>query len=569
MNLLSTGQALGLFAVCALALVILFLLRRKSKRIVVASLVPWRLVVKRRVNPLWRALIALMLQILSVALGCWALLAGPETQGELAEAPTFFVVDTSASMGPRLQALPERVLGSPAGLVAAGEEVSLVFAPGSSVARQQAGLLRVQAGQTQSLREAVTLAQSLGARPLVLSDQDPGLDVPWELLGQGVAGDLAVLSVQASAGPGLPPEIQVVVQVANNGSEDAEIPVLLRSSEQEIGQSTLMVPAGQSLSQGFVIEPIPGTWLSAEILVDDPFPSNNVAFGLLPQVRPARVRIVSDAPNRYLRDAFGVMPGVELQEVSASRYVDPQGSVDLLIFDRVAPRRLPQSPALYIDPPQGAGPFPPVGVAQEPAFTTWDFSHPLLDGVALRHVEVEQLSLLEARPGARLLAASAEGPVALVRDEEPKAVVLGFDVTRSDLPLTVAFPQLLYKMLIWSRQGMDTQVSPSIGTDVGIALDPGAAAQIRSLTAEGVWTARAGTARLGGLPAGVYAVQQGTEQRLVALNLPAGERPTLGSGDARAEVSVAALVPGGRPAWVWLVLAAGALLLVEFAVAER
>ena len=570
MSLLSAGQALGLFAVCALALVILFLLRRKSKRIVVASLVPWRLVVKRRVNPLWRALIALVLQILAVALGCWALLADPQIAGEQAQAPSFFIVDTSASMEPRLQALPERVLGTEAGLVAAGEEVSLIFAPGSSVARQQSGLLRVQLGQSQSLAEAVTLAKALGAQPVVLTDRDPGLDVPWELLGEGVVGDLAVLSVQASAGPGLPPEIQVVVQVANNGDQDAELPLLLRSSEQEIGQSTLQVPAGQTLSQGFVIDPIPGTWLSAELLVEDPFPSNNVAFGLMPQVRPATVRIVSDAPNRYLRDAFGVMPGVQIQEVSASRYVDPQGSVDLLVFDRVAPRRLPQSPALYFDPPPGAGPFPPVGVAQEAAFTTWDFSHPLLDGVALRHVEVEQLSLLEASPGARLLAASAEGPVALVRDQAPKAVVLGFDVTRSDLPLTVAFPQLLYKMLIWSRQGMDTQVAPSGWTDAGVALDPGAAAQVRSLSEEGgEWSARAGTGRLGGLPAGVYAVQQGSEQRLVALNLPASEAPTRESGEARAQLTQAALVPSGRPAWVWLVLAAGALLLIEFAVAER
>lgn len=570
MSLLTTGQALGLFALCAAALVILFLLRRKSKRIVVASLVPWRLVVKRRVNPLWRALIALLLQILAVGLGSWALVEDAEQASSTAPAPTLYIVDTSPSMAPRLEALSERLRGSEAGLVAAGDELSLVFAPGSSVARQQAGLRRLRGSQSAKLAEAVALVQSLGAEPIVLTDRDPDLDVPWEILGQGVEQDLAVLSVQASAGPGLPPQIQVVVRVANHGSQDAKLPLLLRSSEQEVGQSTLSVPAGQVLEQGFVMDPVPGTWLSAELLQEDGFPANDQAFALLPQVRPATVRIVSDAPNRYLRDAFGVMPGVQLQQVSGARYVDPQGSVDLLIFDRLAPARLPSSPALYIDPPPGSGPFPPVGVAQEAAFTTWDFSHPLLDGVALRHVEVEQLSLLEARPGARLLAASAEGPVALVRDNEPKAVVLGFDVTRSDLPLTVAFPQLLYKTLIWARQGMDTQVDPPTSTAAGVALDPGAPAQVRGLSdPDFAAQARAGSASLGGLPPGVYAVQQGSEERLVALNLPESEVPTAAQGQAVQASSQAAVLPQGRPMWVWLVGIAAAVLLLEFVVAER
>ena len=73
MSPLEPTQALTLFGVVAALLVLLFLIRRRAKRVVVPSLQPWRLVINRRVNPLWKQLLSLALQLLAAALACWAL----------------------------------------------------------------------------------------------------------------------------------------------------------------------------------------------------------------------------------------------------------------------------------------------------------------------------------------------------------------------------------------------------------------------------------------------------------------------------------------------------------------
>lgn len=573
MSLLSLPQALLASAVVTALLVVLFLLRRKARRVVVPSLMPFRKVVRRRVNPLWRALIALALQILGSLLCIWSLLAPPQDTAETPEIPQVWVVDTSASMAGRLPALDAQVLGQPVGLMAAGEETRLIFGPGSSRAQQAAGLAHLgPSGSGADLAGAVQLAQSMGAEVLVLTDHDPELGVPWRVLGPAQGADVSLQSLSATAGPGLPPEIQLSLTLQNHGTEPVELQLRLETASSVVGEDRFTLEPGAPVIKGYKMDPVAdgSPWIQATLVNhSDALSANDVAFGLLPPVRPARVWIVGDAPNRYLEGGFGVMPGVQVERVRAGAYRDPGDSVDLVVFDRVVPRVLPQVPALYVDPPMGAGPFPPVQAAQDPEFTSWDFSHPLLDGVALRHLEVERLHLLKGGPGDRMLAGAAEGPVALVRDDAPRAVALGFDLTRSDWPLSVAFPQFLYRLLIWARQGSDLDRAPAVDAWEGVPLDPGAPARVQRLDQPGQWEVQAGTQRLRGLPAGVYEVDQGEQPRQIAVNLPAAEFASALAGDPLPAAPEPAAPSDSRPRWVWLALGAAVVLLVEFGVSER
>ena len=569
MNPLEATRALTLFGVVAAALVLLFLIRRRAKRVVVPSLQPWRVVVKRRVNPLWRQLLSLLLQLIAAGLACWALV--PESAADVAEtaAPPMAIIDGSASMAAegRLEAATDWARSLEGGVLLATDEVQMLVAPGSTEGRVEAGLKRVRAGTGQArVAEAVTLARQLGHVPVVLSDRAPGPE--WRVVGPG-GPDVAVQEVVASAGPGLPPEYAVSVRLENHGPDPVTVTVQLETEGAILGKAPVELPPGEAQLTTFRMDPVPGEWVMARLVEhSDALPANDIAYGVLPGLRPASVVLVSRG-NRYLEDLFGVLPGLSLRKVAPDRYRRPTG-VDLVIFDRVAPAgTLPDAATWFIDPPAGASPAPPAGWAGEPDFTTWDFSHDLLRGVALRHIAVEQLRVLKASPRASVLASSDDGP-AIVVSEDPKVLVMGFDLARSDLPLTIAFPQLVYNILMWAREdAVGAPPASSLSSARGLALDPGQGAIVDRLDHEGHWEVAPGRATLDGLAPGVYRVLDRAGERLVAINHAPEEHGLMGSGEAAPVLTDADVVELPRPRLVVLALIAMGLLLVEFVVAVR
>jgi len=569
MSPLEPTQALTLFGAVAALLVLLFLIRRRAKRVVVPSLQPWRLVINRRVNPLWKQLLSLALQLLAAALACWALVPESVADEVDAAAPPLAIVDASASMAAdgRIEAAAEWARSLGGGVLLAGDEVQVLVPPGSVEGRVESGLRRIRAGSGGArIEDAMALARQLGHEPVVLSDRAVGDE--WRVVGPGGA-DVAIQEVVASAGPGLPPEYAVSVRVENHGADPVTVDVQLETQDSILGKAPVELPPGEAQLTTFRMDPVPGDWVMARLVEhDDVLPENDAAYGVLPGLRPASVVLVSRG-NRYLEDLFRVLPGLSLRVVSPDRYRRPSG-VDLVIFDRAAPAgALPDAAVWFIDPPVGASPAPPAGWAGEAEFTTWDFSHDLLRGVALRHLAVEQLRVLKASRNASVLASSDDGP-AIVVGEDPKVLVMGFDLTRSDLPLTIAFPQLVYNVLMWAREDAVGAPPPSsVSASRGIALDPGQGAVVERLDAPGFWELPAGQATLDGTGPGVYRVVDRLGERLVAVNFDPAEHGRLATGEAPAVVTSSDEAPVERPRLVLLALAAMSLLLVEFLVAVR
>jgi len=82
-----------------------------------------------------------------------------------------------------------------------------------------------------------------------------------------------------------------------------------------------------------------------------------------------------------------------------------------------------------------------------------------------------------------------------VRDDEPRALVLGFDLTRSDLPLTLAFPQLVYNMVRWGRADAVGAPAPAaVLSEEGVPVR--GPVTLRRLDAPGEWSIPAGKRRV-------------------------------------------------------------------------
>ncbi|MCP4810661.1 MAG: VWA domain-containing protein [Proteobacteria bacterium] len=570
MTLLSSGQALGLFGACAAVLVVLFLLRRRARRVVVPSLDAWRKDVKSRVNPVWRQLIALVLQILAAGLICAFLVEDEVAADEAVDASRHvLVVDGSASMrsAGRMEAVAELARALELGVVVATDEVQVALEP----SERDATLLRLEAGHgTADLTRAVELARQLGAEPIVVSDHLVDIDAEVRIAGEGGA-DVSIDEVAASAGPGLPPEYAVRVVLTNHGVDPATVTLSLETADALLGSGDVELPGGESVERTYRMDPVAGDWIVARLDGhSDALPDNDAAFAILPTLRPAKVWLVSDG-NRYLEDVLAVMPGLQVRRIAPGSYRRPPEDVELVFFDRVAPAGRVDAAAVFLDPPAQSGPFPPVGAADENEFTTWDYSHPLLRGVGLRHLAVERISILSLpRLRGRVIAATDSGPAIVAADDGTKALAIGFDLRSSDLPLTVAFPQLVYNILLWARADADA-VAPGLArtTTEGVALDPSAGGTVTRLDADGVWVVEAGTSVLAGLVPGVYEVEDRSGTRAVALRHPPEEHAQFASGEAVLRAPETPLDESeGGPAGL-LALVAFGLLLVEFGVAPR
>jgi len=567
MSLLSAGQAAALFAASAALLVLFFFLRQRARRVVVPSLEVWRERVPRRTNPIWRELAALLLQLVAAGLICAALVETEVEIGDDSSRPVV-VVDGSASMEPRLSAAADLARSLEAGVVLAGEDVRLLASPTDSPGQREVGLQRLTAGVAGAdLDRAVALVRQLGFEPIVASDEPLG---GARVVGEGLE-DVSIDEVAVSAGPGLPPEYAVRMVVTNHGPEARSVSVRVESATEILGEADLELDPGQRLERTFRMDPVEAEWVVARLADHtDDLPANDAAFALLPTLRPARAWLVSDG-NRYLEDVLALMPGLQLRVIDPSAYRRPPADLDLVIFDRVAPAGRLDCASVYLDPPPSSGPFPPVGRAQDAEFTTWDYTHPVLRGVTFRHLAVEQVSVLSLpRLKGHVIASTDDGPAIVASTDSPRSIAVGFDLRRSDLPLTVAFPQLVYNLLLWARQDA-SGLAPGLArtTAEGIPVDPGGPVRVERVDAAGSWAFDAGVSRVGDLPPGIYQVEDRSSTRLEALRHPPDEHGTVSIGAPIPAPPSEDEAPPERPRHVLLAAGAFLLLLLEFLVAPR
>jgi Ca-activated chloride channel homolog len=123
---------------------------------------------------------------------------------------------------------------------------------------------------------------------------------------------------------------------------------------------------------------------------------------------------------------------------------------DLVIVDRLDCPPTATGNLLVIDAYSPSLPFEKVGQAAFPQILDWERDSPLMRDVNLRGVTIEATALIQPEGDQRPVVEAAQtGLIYAYEEEGLRAVFLGFDLTRSDLPLRVAFPVLLSNIINW------------------------------------------------------------------------------------------------------------------------
>ena len=516
-----SAQTLLVAAVAGVAgLVLLFLLRPRPRLLQVSSHVLWKKVLPRRMNPLVKELVALLLQILALLAVLGALgrpepvveeLPPVEEAGVARPRDRIVVVDCSASMGAvdeagrsRMDRVREDVEALIAQL-AEGERMALVTAAGEAAVvvplTSDAQRLGLAARTLRVLPTRADLEGALAQARILLEDAsrpaelrvfaDSAIQAPplpedcalvWAPVGTP-RPNVAVTAFDVRASEGLPARLEAFVELTSYAPMDARVTVSVETATRVLGRASYTLPAEDTLARVYQFAPpeedrvevvlrevefLSGDAGDGEVgavapVATDALAVDDQAYAFLPVLRPARVLLVSRG-NRYLQAALQLIPGLRLDVVAPDEYSRGRvasGYYDVVFYDSFVPDDTPRVNSFFINPPQAVAGFSVERRVEAPAITDWNLGHPLFASLVLRELNVAVSGQFDEQPGDVRLIGTPTGPIAVAHEVGgARQVAFGFDFADSDLPLRVGFPQLIFNTVLWMREGRATGSAP-------------------------------------------------------------------------------------------------------------
>jgi len=530
MNLLNAPALL--FALIAIPIVLLYLLRLRRREQIVSSTLLWRqALLDREANTLWQRLrrnLLLLLQLITLAFLVFAL------SRPYVEAPGgisgrhIVLLDASASMM-ATDAPPSRFEAAKAKAremidqLGPGDALSIILvdhAPRALTAAtdNKAELLNALDAAQPSLHAAnwsaaIALAQATAGSesPIITVISDGagggrgagpanGLPAsPLSLLPDtarfvpiGTSGDnLAItnLSLRRTL-----QGLAALVRVENMGSQPREALVSLRVDGALADARTLIVPARQSVAwtvngldlRASAIQATLQAGAGNALAIDDTAYAVNT-------VREMRRALLLSRGNLFLEQALLALPELEVTRAMTPPVLPDAGLLvaagrdfgfDLFILDSLSMTLPPEANALYVG---AAAPFTVTG-----QFSNTDYvraeAHPIMDAVDWRGVNIQSAALLDAPAWLKPVVQTQGGPALYAgqRNESPSAgplaagriVVIPFDLRRSDLPLQIAFPVLIANTVEWLAPAQGASIPASIRPGEAVALPPNSRVQL-------------------------------------------------------------------------------------------
>lgn len=622
---MSLLQPLGLLGLALLPLIVLLhLLRERSRRARVSSLDLWRWLEKEVRGPRLRRIplsLILLLHLLAALL-----LTAAVTQPQLAinvpfgqAARLILVVDTTTSMGaaatgltlgdgsrlaqaqahaaallaglgatdsavlitagPRAQQIEDTALaGTPAqGLASVRGAVAALRAAGAG--NDWAGALALAAAATLPghANRIVILTDGAFAFPAHLEALAVPASVEWRLVG-GPLSNQAVVTLAAR--PSASGAVQVFARLANFSDVTANKTITLLSDSQVRDEFQLLLDASQVTGQAWTMPPGAAS-VEVRLSGGDALPADDQAALGVAGALPIDVLLVADAPAVVQR-ALAALPNVRLQTVAPAAY-DAFDRHELTVFYQWLPEAWPRGAVLVIEPPSGAALLPVLGRTQVGALL------PAGADALLADVDLGPLRFGDALgidPGDTwtpvLTDVNGLGLIWRGAAAGSRLVAFTFNLEASNLPRRAAFPILIANAV---SALLPAQLPPSIGPGEAIALPSADLFPLLTLTRPDGSTQTLGNDRPATLndtfTPGLYVLRGqsaagDTWQSGVGVNAgtPEESELRLSAQPAFAAANPGALDPRTTAAsvidlWPWVVLVVVLVLLAEAWVAWR
>lgn len=254
---------------------------------------------------------------------------------------------------------------------------------------------------------------------------------------------------------------EVLAHVRNFGAKAVRAPVTLALGQTVLARQEIELEAGDRQVLVYPYEGALSGTLTARLEIDDDFATDNRAALSVSGAAPVRILYVGSG-NPFLSSLFRFFPGAQVTAVehwqpdATGQKGLPEGvqekAYDVLIFDRVTPPELTEGNVILINTVAPNLPLSILGELRAPRISTTLPKHPLMAGLSLGDLHVQESLNVTARGDSIVLARAANSPL-LVAFQRVKlrALFIGFDIMASDLPFRVAFPVLFHNALEWFR----------------------------------------------------------------------------------------------------------------------
>jgi hypothetical protein len=370
--------------------------------------------------------------------------------------------------------------------------------------------------------------------------------------------NLSIAAFDVYRSPFAPEDVEATVTIAGreqnmNGSIDIEAvdsgKVLVSQPLIKNDKSTISFPR----------LPVATTY-RVRLLVDDGLALDNEAYAVLSPLKTIPILLVSPATN--VAKSLEQIPNLQVERVAPTEYTPARArGFPLVLFHLVMPDALPPTNAAFIFPPEGNGLFPLGKAAQRPQVTQWAAAHPLTSYVNFSLLTPAYAQALLPVGWCSPVVRGTVGPLVLAGEREGyRYAAVGFDLLpylgRQNLPSSILTLNILGWLAAHAGQPQDLHT----GSSLNVKND----AQVQFANGERLLPV-ANTALLA--KQGIYTIKDNGQEWRLAVNLSNAEESQLGRPLRLSTLAAPTPLTGekaGRPLWPWLLLAALALLMVDW-----
>jgi hypothetical protein len=397
---------------------------------------------------------------------------------------------------------------------------------------------------------------------------------------------------------------EVYVEVQNFGAEPARRRLKISNGSNPVDTQVLDLAPGQRVHKIYAKLPASDdNKLHASLQAmegaggSDVFPLDDEAYALLPARKKQKVLMVT-TDNLFLEGALLVYDNIDPNKVTPAEYdAKPTlaDGMDVVIFDDHTPAVLPMPPAslMFFHPSGENSPFKIVGQTASPHVTEIDEGHPVMRWITMADVNMDKSQVFAPDPkkGDSTLAYYVRDSIIVAkRDGKRKMLAFGFALQSesgvTDLPMRVAFPMLLVNALDWfAGDTTDLLTTYATGQRQRVPLDGVVGATEAEVKGPDGTTTRTpvidGLATFYGAHVGYYDLAAKTaEGKLLAqIELAANLASTTESdiapsteltlGGKKLEAPEAFAVTRSQKLWIYLILLAMGLIIVEWVTYHR
>lgn len=463
------------WALLAVPIILLFVLRIRLRRRQVSTLLFWDQLFEQQPPRAWwrrlRNLLALLLQLAFLTLLVFALVDPLWSWQRRSARSLVYVIDNSASMAAvdredgetrldRARRVARQWVGSlrqrdTAAIVTAGGIPKVLIGTTADVRLLTKTIEEIEVtDQPTRISAAVQMARRLVADDqqreiVILTDggdddlDDLAGDDDVSLYGVGEAGsNLAITAFQVRRSVADSISFQVLVEVTNFGEQPASARLELELENQIVDVIPLELEPEQAWRKTLDHSSPEGGGLVATLNVSDALATDNRAVAILPSRDPIQVLLVTPG-SLFLRSVFESIPSVELSIAAELPASIPAGSITVVHKTKLA--QVPPGPCIVVDPVDSSDLYKIGEPLSQPMVAEQTPDSPLLAHTRLQNVLLPGARELEFDGRVRsLLSGPTDTPLyARVARSGGDVLVLTADLADGDLPLRIAFPVMM------------------------------------------------------------------------------------------------------------------------------